>query len=261
MEALIARTAMSPFIREKKDFFTAFLNPKGELVVSTSLTLAGNLVDAILETYPAETMRPGDLYWYNDAYGTGGAVSHLPDMVFVRPVFHEDRLIAFSEAWGHLWDIGGSVPGSISPHATSVFQEGIMIPPVRVMRDGVENDRGRPHLHPQLALSGDAGGRPEGDHGRLPPRRAPPDRNRHALWRGCGGAGFRDHDRTVRARAARPDRETRIPDGAYSFRDRIDSDAVTDRSYFVDVTLRKRARRSRSISRPPTGRRTGRSTS
>ena len=74
MEALVARTAMSPFIREKKDYFTAaFLNPKGELVVSTSLTLAGNLVDAILDEYPAQTMRAGDLYWYNDCYGTRGA--------------------------------------------------------------------------------------------------------------------------------------------------------------------------------------------
>ena len=140
MEALVARTAMSPFIREKKDYFTAFLNPKGELVVSTSLTLAGNLVDAILDEYPAQTMRAGDLYWYNDCYGTRGAVSHLPDMAFVMPVFHEGRLIAFAEAWGHLWDVGGSVPGSISPFATSVFQEGIMIPPVRVMREGVENE-------------------------------------------------------------------------------------------------------------------------
>ena len=101
MEALIARTAMSPFIREKKDFFTAILNPAGELVVSTSLTLAGNLVDAILQQYPADTMQDGDLFWYNDPYATGGAVSHLPDMVFVMPVFAENRLLAFIECWGH----------------------------------------------------------------------------------------------------------------------------------------------------------------
>ena len=56
MEALIDRTSMSPFIREKKDYFTAFLDREGKLVVSTSLTLAGNLVDAILEEYPADTM-------------------------------------------------------------------------------------------------------------------------------------------------------------------------------------------------------------
>lgn len=238
MEALIARTAMSPFIREKKDFFTAFLNPAGELVVSTSLTLAGNLVDAVLETYPAETMRPGDLYWYNDAYGTGGAVSHLPDMVFIMPVFDQGRLIAFSEAWAHLWDIGGSVPGSISPHATSVFQEGIMIPPVRVIRDGVENEEvirifARNSRFPEM-LKGDL----------------------KAIMAACS-LGVRRLTETVARygvnaveaafetmivqseQALRAEIEARIPDGAYSFRDRIDSDAVTDRSYFVDVTLRK----------------------
>jgi N-methylhydantoinase B len=47
MEALITRTSMSPFIREKKDFFTAILSRNGELVVSTSLTLAGNLLDSV----------------------------------------------------------------------------------------------------------------------------------------------------------------------------------------------------------------------
>ena len=73
MEALIARTAMSPFIREKKDYFTAFLNPKGELVVSTSLTLAGNLVDAVLVEYDAERVRPGPLAQNSTSAPTGAA--------------------------------------------------------------------------------------------------------------------------------------------------------------------------------------------
>lgn len=238
MEALIARTAMSPFIREKKDFFTAFLNPKGELVVSTSLTLAGNLVDAILETYPAETMRPGDLFWYNDAYGTGGAVSHLPDMVFVMPVFHEGRLIAFAEAWGHLWDIGGSVPGSISPHATSVFQEGIMIPPVRVMHEGVENTEvvrifTRNSRFPEM-LAGDLKAIMAAC--RLGVRRLTEIVACHgvAAFEAAFEANILQSERALRDQL-----ERRVPDGAYSFRDRIDSDAVTERSYFVDVTLRK----------------------
>jgi N-methylhydantoinase B len=238
MEALIARTAMSPFIREKKDYFTAFLNPKGELVVSTSLTLAGNLVDAVLEAYPAQTMRPGDLYWYNDAYGTGGAVSHLPDMVFIMPVFHDGRLVAFAEAWGHLWDIGGSVPGSISPHATSVFQEGIMIPPVRVMREGVENaeviriftrnsrfpEMQRGDLKAIMAAS------------RLGARRLTETIERYGV--DAVEAAFETMIRQSE-QALRDQLATRVPDGEWSFRDRIDSDAVTDRSYFVDVTLRK----------------------
>ena len=239
MEALIARAAMSPFIREKKDFFTAFLNRDGELVVSTSLTLAGNLVDAILEEYPAHTMKPGDLYWYNDAYGTGGAVSHLPDMVFVMPVFHEGHLFAFAEAWGHLWDIGGSVPGSISPHAVSVFQEGVMIPPVRVMREGVENKEVvrifmRNSRFPDM-LRGDL--RAIMAACRLGAGRLTETVARHGIEavEAAFEAMLAESEGALRAEIA-----ARIPDGEFSFRDRIDSDAVTDRSYFVDLALRKR---------------------
>ena len=138
MEALIERSAMSPFIREKKDYFTAFFDRDGRLVVSTALPLAaGNLIDCIFERYPRDDMRPGDLYLYNDSYGSRGAVSHNNDMVFIAPVFSDARIVAFAEAWGHLWDIGGMVPGSISPAATDVFQEGIVVPPSRVLRDGV----------------------------------------------------------------------------------------------------------------------------
>jgi N-methylhydantoinase B len=238
MEALIARTAMSPFIREKKDFFTAFLNPEGELVVSTSLTLAGNLVDAILETYPAETMRPGDVYWYNDVYATAGAVSHLPDMVFVRPVFHKGHLIAFSEAWGHLWDIGGMVPGSISPHATTVFQEGIMIPPVRVVREGIENEEvirifTRNSRFPEM-LSGDLKAIMAACL--LGERRLTETVERYGV--AAVEQSFESMI-TQTEQALRDQIEQRIPDGDYAFRDRIDSDAVTDRSYYVDLVLRK----------------------
>ena len=93
MEALIERTAMSPFIREKKDYFTAFFTCDGRMLFGTNLPLGGNLLDAILAQYPAGTMRPGDLYWYNDCYGTCGGVSHSPDMVFVAPVFYDHQLV------------------------------------------------------------------------------------------------------------------------------------------------------------------------
>jgi N-methylhydantoinase B len=183
-------------------------------------------------------MRPGDLFWYNDAYGTGGAVSHLPDMVFVMPVFHEGRLIAFAEAWGHLWDIGGSVPGSISPHATSVFQEGIMIPPVRVMREGVENTEvvrifTRNSRFPEM-LAGDLKAIMAAC--RLGVRRLTEIVASHGV--AAVEAAF-ETNILQSERALRDQLDRRVPDGEYSFRDRIDSDAVTERSYFVDVTLRK----------------------
>ena len=111
----------------------AFLDRHGNLVLSTSLTLGGNLVDGIFEHYPAADMRDGDLFWYNDPYASLGGVTHVPDVVFVMPAFHQGALFAFVETWGHMWDVGGMEPGSISPHATSVFQEGIRMPPTRVV--------------------------------------------------------------------------------------------------------------------------------
>ena len=237
MEALITRTSMSPFIREKKDFFTAILNPQGELVVSTSLTLAGNLIDSILDSYPLHTMKNGDLYWYNDPYFTSGAVSHLPDMVFVMPIFSKARVIAFVECWGHLWDIGGRVPGSISPNAKSVYEEGIMIPPVRVIQAGVRNEEvfrifTRNSRFPEM-LEGDL----------------------NSLMAACQLGKKRVEDcinvygennlelaleRTISQTEAalKSQIDQLIPDGEWAFRDRIDSDAVSDRSYYVDAILR-----------------------
>ncbi|PYN17194.1 MAG: methylhydantoinase [Candidatus Rokuibacteriota bacterium] len=140
MEAVIERTAMSPFIREKNDYFAGILDAHGRVVCGTMVPLFGNLMPIIFEQYPRDTMRPGDLYWYNDCHGSRGGVSHSPDMVFAAPVFHRGRLVAFSQTWGHFWDIGGMRAGSISPDATEIFHEGIIVPAVRIYREGVLND-------------------------------------------------------------------------------------------------------------------------
>src|SRR6266481_4858239 len=137
METLLERTAMSPFIREKKDFFCALFDAESRLIAGTALPIFGDLVAPVLEHYPAATMQPGDLYWYNDCYGSRGAVSHSPDQVFVAPIFAEGRLAAFAQSWAHFNDIGGMRAGSLSPDCTDIYQEGIIVPPVRVAREGV----------------------------------------------------------------------------------------------------------------------------
>jgi N-methylhydantoinase B len=98
MEALIDRTSMSPFIREKKDYFSGFFDRQGRLISGTRVPLAGNLIDCILEQYTQDDMRDGDLYIYTDPYWSKGAVSHLPDMVFVAPVFSRSELMGLAEA-------------------------------------------------------------------------------------------------------------------------------------------------------------------
>jgi N-methylhydantoinase B len=140
MEAVIERTAMSPFIREKKDFYAALFDAAGRLIVGSNLPVFGDVVGPVAEHYPLESMRPGDIYWFNDCYASKGAVSHSPDQVFLAPVFADGKLAAFAQSWAHFNDIGGMRPGSLSPDCVDIFQEGIIVPPVRVVREGVVAD-------------------------------------------------------------------------------------------------------------------------
>jgi N-methylhydantoinase B len=140
MEALLDRTAMSPFIREKKDYFVGIFDREGNMVLGTATPYLGDVVRPVFDHYDVADMREGDVYWYNDCYGSGGAVSHSPDQVLVTPVFVDGRLTAFAQSWAHLSDIGGMRPGSISPETTDIFQEGVIVPPVRLYRGGELND-------------------------------------------------------------------------------------------------------------------------
>ena len=136
MEALIERTAMSAFIREKKDFYAGLFDACGRFLAGKSRPGSSDLITPILREFPADTIRPGDLFWYNDCYAAGGAVSHSPDQVLAAPVFHRGELVAFSQAWAHFSDIGGMHAGSISPNCTEIFQEGMIVPVVRLAVEG-----------------------------------------------------------------------------------------------------------------------------
>jgi N-methylhydantoinase B len=140
MELLMERCAMSPFIKEKKDFFVGIFDTTGRIVACHISSSGPGMLAAILKAYPLETMRPGDAYWFNDPYISDGAVQHHQDMVFVVPVFHASRIVAFTATFGHYQDIGGLRAGSISPHATEIYHEGLLVPPVRIMREGQLNE-------------------------------------------------------------------------------------------------------------------------
>jgi len=140
MGSLIERTAMSPIIREKHDYFCGLIDRDCNMLIGTTNPSGGRVVQAVLAVYPQSEMRPGDIYLFNDCYGSNGSVSHSPDMVFINPLFVGDTLVGYAFAWAHFLDIGGSHPGSITPDATNIFQEGIIVPPVRLCRDGQVND-------------------------------------------------------------------------------------------------------------------------
>ena len=140
MDALLERTAISPFIREKKDFYTALFDADGVMVVGSMVPIFGDITGPVFARFPRDTMREGDLYWYSDCYASRGAVSHSNDQVFLAPVFHAGRREAFVMGWAHFSDIGGLRPGSISSDATDIFQEGIIIPPTKLIDAGTVNE-------------------------------------------------------------------------------------------------------------------------
>jgi N-methylhydantoinase B len=140
MDALLERTAISAFIREKKDFYTALFDADGVMVVGSMVPIFGDITSPVFAKFAPDTMRGGDLYWYNDCYASRGAVSHSNDQVFLAPVFHNGKRAAFVMGWAHFSDIGGLRPGSISSDTTDIFQEGIIIPPTKLIDAGITNE-------------------------------------------------------------------------------------------------------------------------
>ena len=132
MDAVVFRTAMSPGIREQGDCFPMIANKEGKMVVGQF----GSFIGPFMEAYN-DDVEEGDIIMTNDPYMCNAAVSHLPDWLFLVPVFKDGRHIAWTAMFGHMSDNGGMVPGSIPIQATSIYQEGIRIPPLKLYKKGV----------------------------------------------------------------------------------------------------------------------------
>jgi len=139
MAASLVRTAFSPNIKERADCSTAICDAEGRalsLMTNAPAHLGSTLrlVPAIFQRFPLAMLEPGDAFLANDPYIVG--VTHLNDCTVVTPVFHDGRLVAFAAAVAHHSDVGGRVAGSESGDNTSIYQEGIRVPPVRIFRAG-----------------------------------------------------------------------------------------------------------------------------
>ncbi len=137
VEDAIGRTSRSPMIRDAHDYRAGIHDRLLRKLTGRSYSA---LVHPVARDFPLETMRPGDVYFHNDVYLSEGGIGHLPDLCVTVPVFHDGAVVAFVQAFGHHDDIGGSVPGSMPSHATSVFEEGLMVPPIRLWDQGVRNE-------------------------------------------------------------------------------------------------------------------------
>jgi N-methylhydantoinase B len=134
MSAVVMRSARSPLLREAGDLSSTIMDGDGELVaqghdVPVHLGVLSYTVKAFLERVPRARLRPGDI-WFLNLPEVGG--NHLPDVKAIRPIFHQDEIVAFAVSLAHWADMGGAAPGSYYAAATDAWMEGLRISPLRI---------------------------------------------------------------------------------------------------------------------------------
>lgn len=141
MAFTLMRTAHSTFVKETEDFSCQIVSKTGMAFVSPRKFGAPwysgidyGPVLALLQDY-----QEGDICITNDSYA-GNVATHTPDIHMWKPVFHQGELMCFVVGHIHNTDVGGAVPASLSRSLTDIAQEGIRIPPVKIIRNGIMNE-------------------------------------------------------------------------------------------------------------------------
>lgn len=141
MIVTVVQTARSSIVKNKLDFSTAICTPDGQLA-GQGLALPAHLgaimppLKAVIEDFEGD-IKPGDVFINNDPYRGG---SHLIDIFMFQPVFEGDRLIAFASIIIHHTDIGGRVAGGQASDNKEIYQEGLRIPPLKIIEEGRRNE-------------------------------------------------------------------------------------------------------------------------
>ncbi len=142
MAVTLIRTAFSPNIKERADCSSAVFDKDGQVVaqahrVPIHLGSMIGAIDELKQRFGSADIRPGDMFIANDPYSGGG--SHLPDINVIAPVFWRDDIVAYVANIAHHADVGGMLPGSEAAVCKTIFQEGLRLPLVRIMRAGELN--------------------------------------------------------------------------------------------------------------------------
>jgi N-methylhydantoinase B len=134
MDAVVWRSAMSPIIREQHDEFPLVTDAEGQMLVGQF----GSYVPELLATFD-ESIDPEDVLLQSDPYACGGAIQHTPDWLVLTPIDYHGVRIGYTSMFGHMMDVGGVVPGSMAATARSIWDEGLRIPPIKIVEGGVLN--------------------------------------------------------------------------------------------------------------------------
>ena len=235
MGVALCRTGHSPNIKERRDYSCAIFDERGEMIAQAAHIPVhlGSMPLAVKAAMEGRRVRRGDTIILNDPYRGG---THLPDLTLISPVFGEDTSspLFFVANRAHHADVGGMAPGSMGV-ATEIFQEGIRIPPVTLVKGG---DLNRDVFDLLLANVRT----PEEREGDLEAQLAANETGRRRLLEIVARYGADDtlrYTEELKAYAERMTREAirRIPEGCYRFEDYLDDDGVTAEPIRIAVAV------------------------
>ncbi len=237
MGTAMMHAAYSPIFSESKDFSCAVFDAEAELVgqgefCPAQLGAMTHTVRWTVREIGIENFAPGDVVIHNDPYRAG---CHLPEHLLLKPVFDGDELRLFVAVIGHVAEIGAMVVGSFASNATEVFQEGLRLPPVKLMIRGDHNrDIWRivmaNHRTPRATW---------GDFHAMLGALNVGERRCHELFARYGAATVLAATRQLIAYSERLMRAeiAAIPDGEYEAEEVLEDDGITDDPYVIRVTV------------------------
>jgi len=237
MGVTMMKTSYSPIFNESLDFSCVIFDPEGSMLAQAEFcpSQIGTIkftVTWTLDELGLDAFEPGDVLLHNDPYRGSG---HVPEHMMLKPVFHDGRIFAFVANVAHMSEPGAKTPGGLSGDATEVFQEGLLLPPVKIKRRGKDvvdiwkiilaN-----HRTPKVTY---------GDFRAMMASLDLAEARILELLDTHGVETVREASRQLLAIAERRMRaEIRtIPNGVYHFQDEIEDDGITDRAYPIRLRL------------------------
>ena len=240
MDATLFRSAFNPIIAEAHDASHGIYNAitgktlvQGKSGLPVFVGAMAFAVKAVIDKVAIDgNLSDGDVYIFNDPYDGG---THLSDFKLVRPYYRNDELYCYLASVGHWHDVGGNVPGNYNPEATESFQEGMLIPPVKLIEAGKFRqdivDIMQANSRQPISLYGDLNGQINAlELG---------ERRLTALLDEYGDTTVQDALTELQARAAQLMRMNiaELPDGTYSCDDWLDNDGILDEPLKIALDL------------------------
>lgn len=224
MGAVLCRTALSPNIKERRDFSCALFTERGDTFAQgTHIPVhLGAMPLSVQKALEKISFNDGDIVILNDPYCGG---THLPDITMITPVFIREKLWFFAANRAHHSDVGGMSPGSM-PLATEIYQEGLIIPPVKLSAKGAINEAAFELILANVRT-------PRERRGDLLAQMAANSKGRERLLEATekyGAEALESYTGRIQDYTERILRKTiaAIPDGEYSFEDFMDDDGISD---------------------------------